>query len=79
MKRRAFLVALGGAAAMPLAVRAQQGVMPVIGMLHSQTQSSEATRISAIEQGLREVGLWWVGTLQLSTGSPTATTTACRR
>ncbi len=56
MRRRDFIAALGSAVAGPLAARAQQGGMPVIGMLHSQTQASEAARMPAIEQGLREVG-----------------------
>jgi putative ABC transport system substrate-binding protein len=57
MKRRDFIKAIGGAAAAgPLAVRAQQPAMPVIGILHSQTQASEAMRIEAIQQGLREAG-----------------------
>ena|SRR5262249_6581809 len=57
MRRRDFIkVFAGAAAAWPLTARAQQPAMRVIGMLHSQTQSSEATRIEAIQQGLREAG-----------------------
>src|SRR5262245_1114058 len=57
MRRREFITLLGGpAVAWPLAVSAQQPAMPVVGLLHSQTQASEASRMSAIEQGLREAG-----------------------
>lgn len=57
MRRRDFIQIAGGAvAAWPLAARAQQKPMPVIGVLHSQTQESEATRMPAILQGLREAG-----------------------
>ena len=57
MRRREFIKVIGVAAASwPLATRAQQPAMPVIGILHSQTQTSEVTRIEAIQQGLREAG-----------------------
>ncbi|MET0671587.1 MAG: ABC transporter substrate-binding protein [Xanthobacteraceae bacterium] len=57
MRRRDF-IQIGGvaAAAWPLGARAQQKPMPVIGILHSQTQESEATRMTPILQGLREAG-----------------------
>jgi putative tryptophan/tyrosine transport system substrate-binding protein len=57
MRRRDFIKLAGGAAAAwPLVTRAQQPARPVIGILHSQTQASEVTRIEAIEKGLREAG-----------------------
>ena len=55
MRRREFIAFLGGAAARPLAARAQ-AAMPVIGILHSQTEASEAERMSAIQRGLQEAG-----------------------
>jgi putative ABC transport system substrate-binding protein len=53
--RRRLLTLLCGAVAWPLGARAQPA-MPVIGILHSQTPDSEATRLRAIELGLAEAG-----------------------
>jgi putative tryptophan/tyrosine transport system substrate-binding protein len=57
MKRRAFITLLGGAAAWPLAARAQQSHrVPRIGVLLLGTPTSFAPRIQAFVEGLRDLG-----------------------
>jgi putative ABC transport system substrate-binding protein len=55
MKRRDFITLLGGAAAWPLAARAQARV-PVIGYLHPGSANDEPDQLRAFRQGLKDVG-----------------------
>jgi ABC-type uncharacterized transport system substrate-binding protein len=56
IRRRKFLAMLGGAAAWPLAVRAQQPAMPMIGFLSSRSPGESEGLVAAFRQGLRETG-----------------------
>jgi putative ABC transport system substrate-binding protein len=58
MRRREFIALLGGAAAWPLAARAQQAAMPVIGFFGTGTPSSWSQWTSAFVNRLRELG--WI-------------------
>jgi putative ABC transport system substrate-binding protein len=56
MRRRDFITLIGTAAAWPLAARAQQRTMPVVGVLSPATPEVDANRMNAIRQGLQETG-----------------------
>jgi putative ABC transport system substrate-binding protein len=56
MRRRNFIVLLGGAAAWPLAARAQQPTMPVIGLLRSTSLAVSMPMVTGFRQGLATAG-----------------------
>src|SRR5262245_32784076 len=56
IRRRAFITLLGGAAAWPLAARAQQAVMPVVGLISGGFPETAGYAVTAFRQGLNENG-----------------------
>jgi putative tryptophan/tyrosine transport system substrate-binding protein len=57
VRRREFITLLGGAAAaLPLAARAQQQQLPVIGILSSRSRATDALLLAVIRQGLNDTG-----------------------
>src|SRR5271166_993653 len=56
MRRRDFVTLIGGTAAWPLAARAQQPAMPVIGFLHGGAAASFSQQVTAFRDGLRGAG-----------------------
>jgi putative tryptophan/tyrosine transport system substrate-binding protein len=56
MKRREFIAGLGGAVASPMAARAQQGAVPVIGFVSIASAEAVADFTSSFRKGLSEIG-----------------------
>ena len=77
IRRREFVTLLGGAAAWPLAARAQQPEMPVIGYL--SVGAPPAHLLAVFKQGLAEAGFVEGRNVPSRPLQPMATTIACRR
>jgi putative ABC transport system substrate-binding protein len=56
LRRREFITLISGAAALPLAARAQQPAMPVIGYVNSGTSAANTNNVPAFRLGLKETG-----------------------
>ena len=57
MKRRTFISLIGGAAAAwPLAARAQQAAVPVVGLLSGRSPKDSVANVIAFQRGLGELG-----------------------
>src|SRR5262245_18904407 len=56
MRRREFITLLGGAAAWPVGVRAQQTAIPVLGLLSSVAFNTRRDQIAGFHRGLQEAG-----------------------
>ena len=78
LKRREFIALLGGSGGVAARGRAQQPVMPVVGLLHSQSADGYKEPLRGFRQDLRKQAISRAKTLRLNTASPRVKSTFCR-
>ena len=79
MRRREFIKAIAGSAVVwPLAARAQQPAMPVIGFLHAASAVPITPQLEGLRRGLAESGYVEEQNWRSSTGGRMATLIACQ-
>jgi putative ABC transport system substrate-binding protein len=77
LKRRELIALVGGAVTWPIAARAQQTAMPVVGFVHGG--SPDARRVAAFRKGLNETGYVEGQNVTVEYHLLDANMTACRR
>ena len=78
MRRRDFITLVGGTAAWPLAARAQQGAIPIVGFMHILSPETVPDFVPAFRQGLKEQGFLEGQNLVVNIAGPMETTIAYR-